>query len=104
MKTIKEELLEKLYTKIDSVKQAVTAQYEKIKPIAFKTDSEIVRMRKGEREHAMMLKWQALARYKELQAIESSPFFFKCVQVPAIMLFALSSLVKVKYLSASSVG
>ena len=79
MKTIKEELLEKLYTKIDSVKQAVTAQYEKIKPIAFKTDSEIVRMRKGEREHAMMLKWQALARYKELQAIESSPFFFKCV-------------------------
>lgn len=79
MKTIKEELLEKLYTKIDSVKQAVTAQYEKIKPIAFKTDSEIVRMRKGEREHAMMLKWQALARYKELQAVESSPFFFKCV-------------------------
>ncbi len=79
MKTIKEELLEKLYTKIDSVKQAVTDQYEKIKPIAFRTESEIARIRKGEREHAMMLKWQAMARYKELQAIESSPFFFKCV-------------------------
>jgi DNA helicase IV len=79
MKTFKEELLEKLYTKIDSVKQAVAEQYERIKPIAFKSETEILKLRKGEREHAMILRLTALARHKELQAIESSPFFFKCV-------------------------
>ena len=79
MKTIKEELLEKLHTKIDSVKHAIADQYEKIKPIAFKPETDILKLRKGEREHAMILRLTALARYKELQAIESSPFFFKCV-------------------------
>ncbi len=65
--------------KIDSVKHAVAERYEKIKPIAFRPETDILKLRKGEREHAMILRLTALARHKELQAIESSPFFFKCV-------------------------
>jgi DNA helicase IV len=79
MKILKDQLLENLRERIEKVKGAIINELERVGKTALKSEAEISRIRKGEREHALMLRAQALVRYRELQSITSSPFFFKCV-------------------------
>ena len=75
----KEELLKKLQEKIEGVKNAISIELQRVGKVALRPESEVLRLRKGEREHAQMLRAEAIIRYKELQAVTGSPFFFKCV-------------------------
>lgn len=79
MKIAKEELLQKLRSRIDTVQEAIAGEMERVGKTALKSEAELSRIRKGEREHALMLRVQAQIRYRELQSIDASPFFFKCV-------------------------
>ncbi|MCF7865284.1 MAG: AAA family ATPase [Candidatus Pacebacteria bacterium] len=78
MNISKEELLQNLKARIGNVKIVIGSELERVGRTALQSEADISRIRKGEREHALMLRAQAIVRYKELQSIAKSPFFFKC--------------------------
>lgn len=78
MNISKEKLLQNLRERIGKVKTAIESELERVGKTALQSEADISRIRKGEREHALMLRSLAIVRYRELQSIAKSPFFFKC--------------------------
>ena len=78
MKFSKEELLEQLKNKIQDVTSIIAVDAERVGKTAFKSIVDINKLRKGEREHALLLKAHALVRHSELETLKKSPFFSRC--------------------------
>lgn len=74
----KEELLADLRQKISSVQEGLATESEKVGLFAFKTQADILKLKKEDREHAMHLRSLSLVRYEQLKSLGKSPFFAKC--------------------------
>lgn len=79
MKQSKEQLIEGLLGHIKSTQEAVTTELEKVSKTAHRPIYEINQLKKEDREYAKHLQALSLLRYTELEALNKSPFFSKCV-------------------------
>jgi len=79
MKQSKEQLIEGLLGHIKSTQEAVTTELEKVAKTAHRPLHEINQLKKEDREYAKHLQALSLLRYAELEALNKSPFFSKCV-------------------------